>query len=469
MDNKNLNDCILKTIVDKYRVCSAESIKGPDKYLQTTEISCYENDNGINTHSISERMKDENNCSDIWFNGGKLHAFCIGGEDNVCIEELIEIFDFNDETKRYFQFYINELMIYCHLANEKQLESLKKLGIIKWTNNSAKLITKTDIYRLFDVLENEMNNKTNSKRKTPKIISNSQNGLLNDHFDVFHECFNGCDGRFFKSLFKDIESKCIECKECRQLLSTSRFVWHCHTNNKNTKTIHWGFDDKNWANYIKLSWTINDVETFKFWNQLIELYSRNSPSKHDNNIVDNEIKSNKKIDKSLAIFHPWLDNNKNKDGFCSKSCNEDIRLQLERIVDYSIRQNVLLNNTSPTNKMVILSNEDLSLRSKNVIDQIENLLNQHLKKHNIINRNCQHMNSNKASIGNDVESSNNKRLWQPFMVNDETSFSSLSSEDVRNIRNGGKRSTIHHSNDYSYQTPTNPDMYQMQININLCK
>lgn len=71
-------------------------------------------------------------------------------------------------------------------------------------------------------------------------------------FRVYHQCFGKCEGLCKPELYSSPDAACIECIDCKVLLSPADFVSHAHRAAEN-RTCHWGFDSDNWRSYLLLA------------------------------------------------------------------------------------------------------------------------------------------------------------------------------------------------------------------------
>jgi len=169
--------------------------------------------------------------------GETIACFIVGGEKRLCLPQILNtvLRDFNLQE---INTVCDDLHIFCSRCSAEQLETLKVTRVLPPSAPSCGLITKTDAERLCNALLHREPEK--SKGRTP------------NSFKVYHECFGKCKGIFNPELYTSPHAKCIECTECRGLLSPQKFVCHSHKALEN-RTCHWGFDSANWRAYLLLA------------------------------------------------------------------------------------------------------------------------------------------------------------------------------------------------------------------------
>lgn len=109
---------------------------------------------------------------------------------------------------------------------------------------------------------------------------------------VYHKCFGKCLGLYYPSLLTNCNSKCIECANCKLMLSPRRFIGHTH-GSKERDLCHWGFNSYNWRSYIRLSrkQTLNNLDDDELLIQFRTLLSVSNDGAYE--IDDNDYEFDK--------------------------------------------------------------------------------------------------------------------------------------------------------------------------------
>ena len=171
-------------------------------------------------------------------------CFSIGGEKRLCLPQILNTVLCDFELTQINPV-CEELQIHCRKCTPKQLEILKKTGVLPSIATSSGLITKTDAQRLTHNLIHIL--------RAPRVANTSRYEKLQASLlRVSHNCFGKCKGAVWPDLYNSASDPCIECLECHLLFPPDRFVCHAHRNLEN-HVCHWGFDAENWRIFLRLS------------------------------------------------------------------------------------------------------------------------------------------------------------------------------------------------------------------------
>ncbi|XP_043229112.1 ski oncogene-like [Amphibalanus amphitrite] len=189
--------------------------------------------------------------SETWLEGETISCFSVGGEKRLCLPQVLNSV-LRGVSISQIHGVCDELHIFCSTCSKEQLDVLKKSGILPPSASQCGLITKTDAERLCSELLNG---------SAPQLLkSEYELGTANQRMDVHHKCFGKCRGTLRLELYTSPPAPCIECNECRGLFAPIKFASHTHEN-RETRTVHWGFDSSKWRNYLLLCPGQADMET----------------------------------------------------------------------------------------------------------------------------------------------------------------------------------------------------------------
>jgi hypothetical protein len=170
-----------------------------------------------------------------------ISCFIVGGEIRLCSPQIHSVI-MKDVHEDDITHWVREYNIVDHLASGEQLTSLKLNRAIPPEAGTCGLMTKTNAERLVGALIDPVNY---------RILPNDKK----DKFEpilIEHDCFGGCEGRLYSSLFP---GPCVECTQCKCLMTTEAFCRHSHiisSSSSEQPLCHWGFDAANWSKYIRL-------------------------------------------------------------------------------------------------------------------------------------------------------------------------------------------------------------------------
>ena len=207
---------------------------------------------------------------EVFLEGEKVSCFSIGGEKRLCFAQVLYT-SLRDFSMPQINSEVKVLQIYLSLCTKWQLQSLKDDGVIPLTAKSCGLITYSDAHRLTHsllhadtppadppkvvILPYNSNTRQfagiSNLAKQAAIVGLSSNHLI-PNIMVSHRCFGKCRGYVYLSLYRQPDSKCIQCVECLAFYTTAQFVCHAHRSLE-IKTCHWGFDPANWRLYLQLA------------------------------------------------------------------------------------------------------------------------------------------------------------------------------------------------------------------------
>lgn len=182
--------------------------------------------------------------------GKPIGCFLLGGEMRLCLPQFLNnvLTDFTlEEINRIF----DDLRIFCSQCTPEQLMEFKAAKILPHDVKASGLITRTDAERLCSALLHRSDRST-SLIDIPK-------GAIS--FKVYHRCFGKCEGICTPDLYSYLKPSCIMCLECNGMFSPQKFVGHVHRQKEN-RTCHWGFDSRNWRDYLHVSLDVDNREKY---------------------------------------------------------------------------------------------------------------------------------------------------------------------------------------------------------------
>ncbi|XP_037075392.1 ski oncogene-like, partial [Pollicipes pollicipes] len=179
--------------------------------------------------------------SETCLEGETISCFSVGGEKRLCLPQVLNSV-LRGVSISQIHAVCDELHIFCSTCSKEQLDVLKKSGILPPSASQCGLITKTDAERLCSELLNV---------SAPQLLKSDDSCSLKQRMDVHHKCFGKCRGTLRLELYTSSPARCIECNDCRGLFAPIKFVSHTHEN-RETRTVHWGFDSSQWRNYLLL-------------------------------------------------------------------------------------------------------------------------------------------------------------------------------------------------------------------------
>ena len=182
--------------------------------------------------------------------GKAIGCFLLGGEMRLCLPQFLNnvLTDFKlDQINRIF----DDLQIFCSQCTPEQLMEFKAAKILPEDVKASGLITRTDAERICSALLHRSERRCNLDDLPKGAIS----------FKVYHRCFGKCDGICTPDLFTIQKPACIMCLECKGMFSPQKFVGHVHRQQEN-RTCHWGFDSRNWHDYIHVGMDIENRDKY---------------------------------------------------------------------------------------------------------------------------------------------------------------------------------------------------------------
>lgn len=250
----------LKRVLKTYQLSAPKSLQGPSTVLQ--EVGKIEAAatpppapvQAVPILTAPDRSPSER-CETL-LEGESITCFLVGGEKRLCLPQILNSI-LRDFTLHQINQVCDDLQIFCSRCNPEQLEELKETGILPKTAPSCGLITKTDAERLCSTLLH----RPLMTHRLPKVTLS---------FKVYHECFGKCKGLCMPEIYADSDARCIECLECRGLMSPRHFVCHSHRPPEN-RTCHWGFDSANWRAYLLLCQDQPEIEVRE---KLLDLFKQ---------------------------------------------------------------------------------------------------------------------------------------------------------------------------------------------------
>lgn len=183
--------------------------------------------------------------------GKPIGCFLLGGEMRLCLPQFLNnvLNDFSlDQINRIF----DELRIFCSQCTPGQLMEFKAAKILPDDVKASGLITRTNAERLCSALLHRSEMRA-SNIDIPK-------GAIS--FKVYHRCFGKCDGICTPELYTTyLNPACIMCMECNLMFTPQKFVGHVHRQKEN-RTCHWGFDSRNWRDYLHVAFDADNREKY---------------------------------------------------------------------------------------------------------------------------------------------------------------------------------------------------------------
>ncbi|XP_067950192.1 ski oncogene-like [Watersipora subatra] len=202
----------------------------------------------------------------------KIAGFLVGGEERLCVPPILHSV-LKDIELSVIDAAFDALLIHCSRCTAHQLKMLKQERILSAEVPQAGLIRKTDAERLCtSLLHSKPSERVDpDQRKVPQFSPTC--------VPVYHECFGEGHGFFYTDSYTHDSAQCISCADCEKLFSPERFVTHSHYNQENN-ICHWGFNRRNWRNYLLLSedeLEDEDVQTLSTaYKEILEKYKNNS-------------------------------------------------------------------------------------------------------------------------------------------------------------------------------------------------
>jgi hypothetical protein len=203
-----------------------------------------------------------------------ISCFIVGGEIRLCSAQIHAVI-MKDVHEDDITHWIRELNIIDHMASQEQITSLKLNRAIPAESGICGLMTKTNAERLVGALIDPVNYRTLPNEKKDKF----------EPILIEHDCFGGCEGRLYSFLFP---GPCVECTQCKCLMTTESFCRHSHISPSETTVslCHWGFDAANWSKYIRLHQLVeSDQESANRFYSLIK--SSNNFEQQEDTLEDN--------------------------------------------------------------------------------------------------------------------------------------------------------------------------------------
>ncbi|KAL7676804.1 hypothetical protein ACOME3_003055 [Neoechinorhynchus agilis] len=200
----------------------------------------------VDTFSADRTAADASIRSRTALQGQRITCFVTGGEKRLCLPEvLFTVFKevpFTDIQAAYIH-----LNIYTSYCTAKQLEELKRAGVIPLTSTSCSLITQADAERLCHIL-------LPKKEISTPFASIPNSDKLSPAFSISHNCFGNVKGFVYPQLYTKPSSHCIRCQTCNDLKTRSWFDrgGGIHRSEDGPKLCHWGLDSNKWRLYIIL-------------------------------------------------------------------------------------------------------------------------------------------------------------------------------------------------------------------------
>jgi len=239
---------------------------------------------------FSPRDKESSSLRDTSLDGQTISCFSVGGEDRLCLTQLLQLVLHDIPLARIHQA-CDELQIFCSTCTPAQLAALKLARVLPISAAQCGLITKSDAERLCALLLQEPPSQRSPSPSSPPpppsspAVSPPRGDPTS--FKVQHECFGDCVGIIHPQSYSNPGAKCIECCECQSYLSPQKFVCHSHSKQEN-RTCHWGFDSANWTAYIQVFEDYGDEEKEKYKDELNSIKKRFSHTKVKRKWIENE-------------------------------------------------------------------------------------------------------------------------------------------------------------------------------------
>jgi len=236
---------------------------------------------------FTPKDKESSSLNDTQLEGKNISCFSVGGEDRLCLTQLLQLVLSNIPLSRIHQA-CDELQIFCSSCTPTQLASLKLARVLPISATQCGLITKSDAERLCTLLlAPTQRSPLSSPPPPPSSPAVSLPRSDPTQFRVQHKCFGDCVGILHPQSYTSPGAKCIECSECHLYFSPQRFVCHSHQPPE-TRTCHWGFDSQNWPAYIQVCEDYEEEERENFNEELTGIKKRFSHPKVKRKWVDNE-------------------------------------------------------------------------------------------------------------------------------------------------------------------------------------
>lgn len=238
----------------------------------------------------------------VTIEGFRVASYSIGGEPHLCLPQLLQYLKQNFTIKRLIDKFEESVITFAS-ATPKQVEGFVKASVLPPNANSCPLIKRSDADKIClglyeQCLKARRGDIVSLCSKSPLFKSEAQNPILalakavtsTLIIQVYHKCFGKCVGFYYPSLLMNSNSKCIECANCKIMLSPRRFVGHTHGPKEND-VCHWGFNSYNWRSYIhiKRKQTQNNLDDDELLIQLKTLFS----VPNDETIEDDEFEFDK--------------------------------------------------------------------------------------------------------------------------------------------------------------------------------
>jgi len=252
---------------------------GPGAVLQGREERRRHHSDGIPPPSpvFSAKDKDSSSLRETLLDGQKISCFNVGGEDRLCLTQLLQLVLHDLPLARIHQA-CDELQIFCSTCSPTQLAKLKLARVLPISAAQCGLITKSDAERLCSLLLQEpLSQKPTGSGGSPPPPSSPAvsppRTVDPTSFRVLHRCFGECVGLLHPGSCTGPAARCIECTECQAFLSPQKFVSHSHQQQE-TRTCHWGFDSQNWPAYIQVCEDYSEDEGDKHREDLAAIKKR---------------------------------------------------------------------------------------------------------------------------------------------------------------------------------------------------
>jgi len=166
--------------------------------------------------------------------GESISCFVVGGERRLCVPQMLNTV-LSQFSWSEIHTACDSLRIHIALADDRQMNVLRRDGVLPQTAHGCGLVTLTDAQRLCGVLLG-----SHRGRRPPSGPDDPA-----DAIPVVHRCFGKCVGSLRPS------TRLVRCAACQHEFDVQQFVCHSH-GDQESRTCHWGFDSANWRAYLQL-------------------------------------------------------------------------------------------------------------------------------------------------------------------------------------------------------------------------
>ena len=190
--------------------------------------------------------------------GERISCFVVGGEKRLCLHDILNTI-LREFSVQQINAACQKLQIACLEASPRQLDILKRSGLLPTGAPNCGLLTHTNAERLCAFLLDQQ-----QQQQCPPAPPTSPKA--GNTLKVVHECFGKTYGHVHLSMYGAAEAACVECDSCRRFYSPQSFV--CHTHKHEAHTRHWGFDSANWRLYLKpvnVSSSVSEMIFYPSW------------------------------------------------------------------------------------------------------------------------------------------------------------------------------------------------------------